>query len=320
MIKTSLIALLLLLPQLALAANDPRMQIELVADESKGITVESLHGNIRKAADLALPQLWKRMLLQDDKHLIPEKTKAVLFLQRATPTEDGLRVIFNQRRVTAFLKKHNIPFIETYPTWLLSVQMSNSSNRSMPESAAMLQELAASSAAAWGYGLEGSRESLILHWRWLDSSHISLSVRGTSKLGEYSETREVASGDPFQQLEPWLIQTLLKARNSYATSAPGEAEVTNNDAATNGIATKPAATREFLTLAIERQASLPEQVLFEEELRRDPRILDLSLKQVNRDGQQYRLRLKNSDDQWLSHWFKRRGLKLTPTIEGWVAR
>ncbi|GAV20178.1 hypothetical protein MMIC_P1142 [Mariprofundus micogutta] len=76
----------------------------------------------------------------------------------------------------------------------------------------------------------------------------------------------------------------------------------------------------YLILMVHRHASLPEQVLFEEDLKREPRIADLSLRQVNRDGQQYRLRLNGSDDQWLTLWFKRRGLTLSPTIEGWVAR
>jgi len=309
--------LLLLLPHLALAANDARMQVEILADDDKGQTVEYLHGNIRKAADLALPQLWQRIVLQSELHKIPKKVKAVLFLQRATPVENGVSVTFNQRRVISFLKKNEIAHIPEQPNWMLSVQLSNASGRSMPESAAMLQEYATQHGQLLGYGLDGGHESLVLHWRWLDSRQITLSVRGTSKLGEISETRSVSTGDPFKQLEPWLSEIMLKARDAYASNAQPVEVITTDVTATETVSS---AKKEFLTLTIERQASLPEQVLFEEELRRDPRILDLSLRQVNQDGQQYRLHLNGSDDHWLTLWFKRRGLTLTPTIEGWVAR
>ncbi|NWF35292.1 hypothetical protein [Mariprofundus sp. KV] len=309
--------LFLLLPLTAQAASDARMQIEILADDEKGQTVEYLHSNIRSVADLALPQLWQRIVLQAERGKIPSNTKAVLFLQRATPVENGVSVTFNQRRVLSFLKKNDIAHIPEQPNWILSVQLTNASGRSMPESAAMLQEYAAETASAWGYGLEGGSESLVLHWRWLDSRQITLSVRGTSRLGELSETRTVTTGDPFRQLKPWLSEIMLQARDAYASNATPAETAQAPVLATENTADPHKA---FLTLTIERQASLPEQVLFEEELRRDPRILDLSLKQVNRDGQQYRLQLRGADDQWLAHWFKRRGLTLSPTIEGWVAR
>ena len=73
-------------------------------------------------------------------------------------------------------------------------------------------------------------------------------------------------------------------------------------------------------LTIQRQASLPEQVLFEDDLGRDPHVVTLSLRQVNKQGRQYRLSLKGSDDQWLFEWIKRRGMMLTASVEGWVVR
>ncbi|ATX80583.1 hypothetical protein Ga0123461_2178 [Mariprofundus aestuarium] len=317
MIKRFLLLLLLLLPQLALAADDPRMQVDVFADSNDNITTEYLHANIRKAADMALPQLWRRVVLQSAQRQIPKDVKAVQFLQRVSPTANGVSVEFNQRRVIAFLKKHNIPHLADLPAWNLSLQISNAAGRSMPESAAMLKRRAGSEGQTWGYAIDGAHESLVLHWRWLDSRKITLSVRGTSRLGEYSETRTVGSGDPFRQLNPWLSEVLLKARGAYASNAIASKPAPETPIVT---ATGMTAQKEPVILSIERHASLPEQVLFEEELRRDPRVVDLSLRQVNRDGQQYRLLLKGSDEQWLTQWFKRRGLTLTPTVEGWVAR
>jgi len=73
-------------------------------------------------------------------------------------------------------------------------------------------------------------------------------------------------------------------------------------------------------LTIQLQASLPEQVLFEDDLGHDPRVVSLSLRQVNRQSRQYRLGLKGSDDQWLFEWIKLRGMTLTESVEGWLVR
>ncbi|ATX81097.1 hypothetical protein Ga0123462_0219 [Mariprofundus ferrinatatus] len=306
--------LLLLVPQLVLAATDARMQIEVVAKDSN--TAEFLRANIDKAAELALPKLWQRIVLQEALNKIPDSTNAIRFLQRATPSQNGMMVTFDQRRVLSFLKQNRIPHIAEQPAWNLSVQLSSASGRAMPESAAMLEQFAAEEAETWGYGINAAKASLVLHWRWLDSRQVELSVRGTSKLGEFSETRAAGAGDPFRQLKPWLSSVLLRARDAYASNAP-KAVPSGGIEAANGVAMPQ---NRSVFLVVERHASLPEQVLFEEELRRDPRVLELSLRQTNRDGQQYRMILKGEDELWLPQWFKRRGLSLTSSVEGWVAR
>ncbi|MDQ6993725.1 MAG: hypothetical protein Q9M31_09625 [Mariprofundus sp.] len=109
----------------------------------------------------------------------------------------------------------------------------------------------------------------------------------------------------------WLaIITPASAQNSIVISPIA----TNNQA--QAVVTAKAI---FLLLKVERRASLPEQILFEQDLRRNSHIADMSLYQVNRAGQTYRLRLNGGDDQWLHDWFTLRGMHLKPTIEGWVA-
>lgn len=306
-----LLIALFMAPQALLAASDPRMDIEVVADEAN--TVEALHANIRMAADMALPQLWQRIIPQAAQGQIPENLKAVRFLLRAAPSENGVAISFSQRRVMAYLEQNSIPHLPEQPHWNLAVELSSSSGRAMPQSAAMLEHYAADAAKAWGFATQGGREALVLHWHWLDSSQVELSVRGTSRLGEFSESRMVTAGDPFLQLKPWLTEVLLKARDTYASNAMATP-------ATDATPEIAAAAQLNVMLTIERQASLPEQVLFEEELLRDPRVLDISLRQVNRDGQRYQLTLKGDDDQWLPLWFNRRGLSLSSGVEGWVAR
>lgn len=314
MIARLLLLLLLFAPQLATADDDPRMHIELLADENTSI--EQLHSNISKATERALPILWNRIIVQGGQGLIPSGVKAIQFLQRATPSEGGVIISFDQHRVLDFLKMNSIPHISAMPKWHFSLKLSNSFGTAMAESAAMLEESARSEAEAWGYRLDGGHESLLLYWQWLDDGQIAFSARGTSKLGEYSETRAAILGeDPFVQLKPWLSAVLLKARDAYRSNPE---ELVAEDSAPASSDAQPV-NRE-LVVSMKGRSSLPEQVLFEDELRRDPRILKLLLKEISRDSQQYHITLKESDDQWLLHWFSQRGLSLTPSIDGWVAQ
>jgi len=305
------------------ANNDSRMIIEVEADEEQAISVQKLHADVRGAAKLALPQLWHRIVPLSAHEQIPKKVKALRFLQRATPTAEGVTIIFHAKRVFAWLKKKNIPFIEQQPAWNLELQIVNAKGRAMKHSATMLSRFATKSSGLWGYSLQDTADSLVLNWQWLDNRQVLLTVRGTSALGEYSDMRQLSPGDPVTQLKPWLSEILIKARDSQIRPAISETQVASQPAlpsTTPPLQTAPLSNDIYLLLSIERAASLPEQILFEEELRGDPRILDLSLKEVNRDARQYRLHLKAADDQWLVNWFKRRGLTLIATIEGWVAR
>jgi hypothetical protein len=316
-----------------LAATDVRMQVDVPASDKKGTRLNELHTDIRHTAELALPTLWNRIIPQKARNSIPKKVNALLFMQRATPTMMGVSITFHDRRVFSYLKSNKLPYIEQEPVWNLSIQLRNTYGDAMPQSASLLQAYAEKSAIDWGYKLDESGDSLILQWQWLDQKQVRLTARGTSRLGEFSEARWLAAGDPFPQLKAWLTEVLLKARDAHAKSQQETAPATDTtpaviiespqqDAAHAEPAEQslPVAQDSYLLLSMERQASLPEQVLFEDDLKREPRIISLVLRQVNRDGRQYRLHLKGSDDQWLVEWLRQRGLEVSPTVDGWVAR
>lgn len=210
----------LCLQQTAFAQPDARMQIELSA-QKQGVQVRWLHANIQKAADMALPQLWARIIPQHAIDQIPKHVKAVRFLQKAIPNNLGVSLIFNEERVLSYLKHNNIPYYA---------------------------EQSASNAT----------------------------------------------------IEPQAIQPTVDNPNTF--QSPVQMPLPS------------------VLLTIERQASLPEQVLFEDDLAHDPRVLRLTLRQVNKDQQQYRLQLKSSDSLWLMAWFGNRGMTLTQSLDGWVAR
>ncbi|TLS68688.1 hypothetical protein FEF65_03040 [Mariprofundus erugo] len=322
---TACVMALCLAVETAWAAPDSRMQVLVEPDEAQGSTLASLQTNITGAAELALPRLIQRIVPVHSRRNVPGNVKAITLVQRAIPGESGVTVDFQPRRVFAWLKANNIPVITEQPAWHLSVELQSAAGRTMTESAALLEQHAREVAAEDGFVLDDSASGLIVAWHWLDGRTVSLSVRGNTPLGEYAETRTLGSGDPVAQLTPWLDEVLLRARDSYVEPAavPVADDASSQEpAAIAGAALPvvPPVQDGYLLLKVQRQASLPEQILFEDELRHDRRILDLSLRQVNQDGQQYRLHLKGADDQWLGEWFRRRGMSLTPTIEGWVAQ
>lgn len=313
----------LCMPGAVWAVEDGRMQVFVPAGEEPD-SLRKLHTNIGGAAQLALPRLWDRVIPQRERNAVSGKINALQFLQRATPTDSGVIVTFSKKRVLAYLKANGLPAIDEQPSLHLEIQLQNQSGQSMAQSASLLQMYAANAAVDWGVSLDGYGSSLVLQWRWLDQQQVNLIARGTSRLGEFSETRRLGAGDPVLQLREWLIEVLLRARDANVLPLEEPVAVVASDLGAPGIPGEQPALSEtqekHLLLTLERQASLAEQVLFEDELKRDPHVIALLLHRVNRDVQQYRLHLNDADDSWLVEWFNQRGMQLTPVVEGWVAR
>ena len=209
-----------LLPSLAMADGDARMQIELNA-EKLNVQPSWLHGHIKQAVGMALPILWQRIVPAHAINQMPRKPNALRFLKKASPNENGVTVLFNEKRVFDYLKQNRIP-----------------------------------------YYAEQNAEATV---------------------PEPDTSMPVAIDQPVPVM-----------------STPAAPVVT--------------------LLSIERHASLPEQVLLEDDLAKDPHVRSLILQQVNRFGQQYRLLLKQPGDGWLTTWFRNRGMTLTQTVDGWLAR
>jgi len=313
---------------------DHRMQVEIQANpEEQGQSLNELHTNIRYAAELALSHLWDRIIPRHARSMVPANTRAIRFMQRAQPTATGISISFDPRRVLDFLQTSNIPMIPEQPVWNLDIRMRNAAGQNMAQSASLLQDFARQQAAEQGFGLNPLASSIIVQWRWLDTRQVTLSVRGNSRLAEFQETRMLSPGDPLPQLQQWLLETLLKARDAYASGEPQPqtpvvattpvVDIYGNpliNADPYAVASIPVPDDGIL-ISIERQASLPEQVLFEDDLRRDPRVVSLLPRELNQNMQQYRVKLKEpSDTQWLSQWFAQHGLSLTQTPVGWLAR
>lgn len=298
------------------------MQVFVAAGEEPE-NLRRLHSDIGYAVKLALPRLWDRLVPQRFRDAVDGSVDAMEFLQRATPGDTGVTITFSAKRALAYLASRNLPVIDEEPSLNLEIQLYNQSGQAMTQSASLLRMHAADAAADWGIALQNYAPSLILQWRWLDPERVNLIARGTSRLGEFSETRRLEAGDPVSQLQEWLVEVLLHARDARALSVAAAAD--GPDAVeTQWQAALPAdpggVPERRLLLTVERQASLAEQVLFEDDLGRDPHVTGLLLQLVDRDRRQYRLHVQGVDDRWLVEWFGQRGMELTAVAEGWVAR
>jgi len=321
------LAMLVLLGGAQMAGDDTRLQVEVVPDEENG-SAQALRTDVRKAVDLALPVLWDRLIPVHARHDMPADAQGLGLLLRASPTAEGMHITFNHGRVRQYLESRNIPFIETPPAFNVIVHMYNLAGIAMPQSAALLADYAREEAVRWGYEVREEAPALVLNWRWLDQQQVSLSVRGNSRLPEFVETRILEAGDPLPQMQAWLLEVMLKARDAYASDAmiaavaaegaTGVATAGAAEGASPGMPAPPAGLERMLT--INRHATLPEQVLFEDALRRHPRVAALVPYLLSNHVQQYRLMLKSADDRWLIEWFARNGLQLSPRPDGWLAQ
>lgn len=327
----------------AYAAPDARMLVEVSAEQQQ-VELNWLHTHIKRASSMALQQLWNRIIPQSAHASIPRHVKAIRFLEKAIPTEQGMNILFHRKRVFEYLKAQHIPYIAEQPSLNLNIQLYDEGGRRMNQMAAELTDYAEEMAAFWGYRLDPQATPLVLLWRWMDHRQVSLDMRGgNADATPGYDLRRISSRDPLAALKPWLSEILVKTRDAHVVTAVEESAPVEPAAMQvldgvsmqspvfqSGLSKPPSkglsmglptelSMPQGLLLTVQRQAALPEQVLFEDDLRHDSHVRSLLLKRVNRASQQYRLKLKGGDSQWLVQWFSDRGMHLRATEEGWVA-
>lgn len=296
---------LLILSTYSYADTDPRMVVEVVADEEGKVPA------VEDAIRQALPILWDRVVEDSARLAMSDKIKATPFLLRVVPRSDGVQVIFNQQRVWQYLDQHYIAYLKEAPRLKLQIQMINQNDTHMPKTAEALQTFAESTALARGIVLDENAPILMASWRWLNASQVYLSVRGNSVLAEFSETRSVKAGDPLVQLQEWVKELLLKVRDARTEETGVAVEKPAKQKWADGIE---------LILTIEQSASLPEQVVLEDALRQNSKIKALIPTHLSATSREYRVLLNGEDDSWITEWFQRRGMQITPTPHGWLVQ
>jgi len=263
------------------------------------------------ALRLALPQLWDRIVPWEMRSQADSITPSYSLVARIIPTDEQTVVEFNGKTVFRTLKGHHIPAIIIAPRFHLVLKMRNSAGLEMGQTQILLMQKAKDLATKWGIELADNAPSVVIVWQWLGNQQIMLTLRGNSRLQEFSETRTITDADPLPVLSDWLRVTLLKARDAYAFDADSPGNPKTADATFN----------QQITLTVDRATSLMAQVALEDALNNDPRVHRVLPVNLGATRQRYLLLLEGTDSNWLPEWFERRGYRLTALPEGgWLAQ
>lgn len=257
----------------------------------------------------ALPVLWDRIVPVANRRSADRLGNDSRMVARIIPGPQTTLVQFNGETVFAALREAHIPAIITSPDFHLMISMHNAAGQDMQQTSQLLMAEAARVAPIDGIDLSDSGDGLVLTWNWLDTRRVQLSVRGQSRLGEFSEIRTITRADPLPALQSWLDNILLRARDAYAYAAQTPAT------GPGGTATQ--ASEAFnITLVVQRSGSLMEQVALEDSLTNDPRVQGLIPLTLSPNMQRYELQLQGSDTSWLSEWFTHHGYRMDQLPDG----
>lgn len=319
LLQVFLLSLLLVWTGAAFAVEtDNRMMVELHASDVPADQAPNLQTDIPGMAKLALAMLWDRLVPQAQRAGMKD-TDAMALLQRAVPTGDGgLMLVFSHARVTQYLQSQGITYPAEAPHFNLTVHLTNPAGMPMPQSEALLMDYAKQNAERWGYVIDVHGDPLDLSWRWQDPQQVSLSITGNPRLANAQEIRSLAAGDPMPQIQAWMNDVMLKARDAYAATPAVPATAAAQPVAAPA-ADAAGSAPQTLELIVSGSATLAEQVLFEQALAGDPHVASLQLSRVGADSRQYLLHLRQGGEGWLPAWFASHGMQATPTVEGWIA-
>ncbi|MDQ6957504.1 MAG: hypothetical protein Q9M24_00145 [Mariprofundaceae bacterium] len=291
--------------------DDARLHITISHEDMQAARPDTRLTDTRLALRLALPQLWDRIVPREMRPQADSITSNYGLVARIIPADKQTIVEFNGKTVFRTLKDHHIPAIVMAPRFHLVIKMRNSAGLEMSQTQTLLMQEAKDLSANWGIELADNAPSVVIVWQWLDNQQVMLSLRGNSRLPEFSETRTITDADPLPVLSGWLKTTLLKARDAYAFDA-------NSQGTAN---TANAIFDQQITLTIDRTTSLMAQVALEDALNDDPRVHRVLPVSLGKTRQRYLLLLEGTDSSWLPEWFKRRGYRLVALPEGgWLAQ
>lgn len=276
------------------------MQVQVTPEEGETI---DLQGAIEQAA----ATMWDRILPQQARGKV-EAAAAASLLMRAVPGDNSFEIEFQPARVWQYIDAQQLPAIRQEPAFNLQLHMQNEYGMPMQGSETTLRQQAEEISRHWGIILREKAPLLELNWQWLGSDQVQLNVRGNSRFPEQSETRTVPASDAMQEMQNWLQEVLLKARDAYAEQKTDESPAN----------AAPRAIGSEMLIHISRPSTLPEQVLFEDALRNDHRVLLLQPHVLSGEEREYILRLETTDDSWLPSWFSRHGMTATATPYGWL--
>ncbi len=299
-----LLLLVTCLPPSALAAEDIRMKVEIARQGTAGAR-PSLVAAMRQA----VPTLWDRLIPREWRAEAENLTGTLNMVSRIVPARSTTLVEFNRQAVFDYLGRSHIAYLATVPGFHLAIRMQNSVGMPMHQTEGLLEQYALKIAVRWGIGLSETVPELIINWKWIDASRVQVTIRGDTRLHVSGQIRDIAGEDPLEYMQDWLEELLLQARDGYAFT-PGERQEKAGQQ-TESLA---------IWLFLDRPLSLGEQVVLEDAIRSDSRVLRLIPHTYSNQRLRYRLVVRGLNASWVAEWFRQRDFQVTPVTGGWNLR
>lgn len=299
-----LLLLVSCLPGLSYAAEDVRMTVKITRQESA-----AARPNLVAAMRQAVPLLWDRLIPRDRRGEADNLTGALNMVSRIVPAESTTSVDFSRQAVFDYLDHSHMAYLADTPSFHLVLQMQNSVGLPMHQTEELLEQYAQELAIRWGIKLTESAPELIVDWKWIDASYVQLTIGGDTPLHISEQVRDFAGGDPLEAMQRWLEDVLLEARDSFVSAPGGHQEETGAQAENVGV-----------WLFLDRSLNLGEQIVLEDAIRSDSRVLKLIPHTYSKQRLRYRLVVRGFDTNWISEWFKHRDFQVTVATDGLTLR
>jgi len=283
--------------EVSAAEVDSRFLIEL--HEEEGVTLD-----IQSATELALPILWQRVVpakYLEKANGLPTKTSLLLTFKNV---KHGVKMEFNPSQVSAYLAKYGITMIPTQPHWNFSVfAIALSDSDEVLSSDLLDYTFGISDEFGFRLGPRGKKIQVIFApvTDVYGELFVHADVQGSFSKQLLSQTEIKAEGFASIQVQDFLHQILLEIRDAYTL------ETTIFDE-----------TASSVLLTIESELSLSTQVMMEQALSKHPDVVSVVPTLFQKARRQYRIQLRDGNDNWIETWFAGYGLIATRQTEGSV--
>lgn len=206
----------------------------------------------------------------------------------------GVKLVFNPNQVRSYLAKYKITMIPVRPHWNLSVYAQGFSDTDEDLSGELLN-YGYNISDELGFELSQRGKKLQLIFTPVSDGYgeamLHVDVLGAFSTELLSQADIKADGYASYQLQSFLDQILREIRDAYSLDETVFQETSSD-----------------IILTIESDHSLATQVMLEQALKRHPTVSGLVPTLLKKSRRQYRLELRDGNDDWVEDWFTAYGL------------
>jgi len=283
--------------------GDTRFQVDLNFEDT------GVAPSIPDQVQQALPQLWQRIVPQSEQATW-HNLQAMLLLKSIHPHGLSSTIIFNKQRVWQELKARKIPYIHSLPRFYITLDILDTLGRHNTPMEVELNTYINQISQQWGIQRNKSGTLLALHVQWLNDRQFYISVLQQGHDSQGDQQHSVQDNHAIQALQTSLLNTLLRVRNqSLVQTTIQQAQIPEEQAVE---------TLSFV-LHIQGQTSLSHQILLENALQSDSRVISITPTHIEGKNQSYQVVVNQAPELWLESWFFQRGMTATLGLEGWLA-